>query len=46
MALEVQQAKVCDGRVEKIISFRIGEFMYCIKYVISSYLANIHGGCM
>ena len=27
MALEVQQAEACDGRVEKIISFRIGEYM-------------------
>lgn len=26
MALELQQVKACDGRVEKIISFRIGEF--------------------
>lgn len=35
MALELQQAKAYDGRVEKIISFRIGEFIYQLMYWVS-----------
>jgi len=35
MALELHQTKVHDGRVEKIISFRIGELLY---HIINSIL--------
>lgn len=42
MALELQQVKACDGRVEKIISFRIGEF----ALINDDYLAAFHGYCI